>query len=483
MSTLIIPNDFIYLPMLQSFVLENIKLKNLDKKFSSKLQLVCEEAFVYVLKNSFEEKEKAPVKIKIHIKNSLFILSFFDKGLPFDSSLSKEYKIENFSAQELELFLIKEYSDSVEWINHGSDGKEFRLTFEIPSQDIFTIIKNEKEETSSSKSLEPQDIEIRAFTKSDAIKISRIIYRAYGYTYPNEDMYYPEKILELNQSGELISVVGYDKKTDEVIGHYALERPGLGVIAESGQAVVSPKCRGFGLMKKMRNILEKITKDLELEGIISQPVTSHTFSQQVNESFGSSPCGFSFGLVPQKLSFKQINQTLSQRESCMLYFKSLKQRNRVLHIPQLHSQMIDTIYKNIGLKYSKAKIQKNDKNGIVTSSYSSSWGIGVINVETVGKDNFAQIKEAFYNLLFSLKAEVIFLNITLEDFYIDDLVENIEREKFFFAGIHPSLLNNKDAIRFEYLNGTINDDKIKIYSDKARVLFEYVLREKEKVLS
>lgn len=482
MTTLIIPNDTTYLPILQSFILENAKLKKLDEKLSSKLQLVCEEAFIYVLKNSFEEGEKAFVKVVVEITNSLFILSFFDKGLPFDASLSKEYKIENYTVQELELFLIKKYSDNVEWINHGSRGKEFRLTFEIQSQDIFEIIKNEKEEANSDIAFDSKDIIIRAFAKSDAIKISRIIYRAYGYTYPNEDMYYPEKIINLNQSGELISVVAYDEKQDEVVGHYALERPGLGMVVESGQAVVSPKCRGFGLMKKMRNLLENIAKELNLEGIISQPVTSHTFSQQVNESFGSSPCGFSFGLVPKKLSFKQINQTLSQRESCMLYFKALRQRERNLYFPKKHSHILDTIYQNINLKYSKANLDKSNDDSIVTSSYSPTWGIGVINVEAIGKDNFTHIKEAFYNLLFSLKAEVIFLNITLEDSYINDLVENIEKEKFFFAGIHPSLLNNKDAIRFEYLNGTIDDKKIKIYSNKAKELFEYVLKEKEKVL-
>ncbi len=483
MSILIVPNDSIYVPMLQSFVLESTKLEKLDKKLSSKLQLVCEEAFLYVLKNSFEEGEEASIKIETKRENSFFILSFFDKGLPFDASLSKEYKIENFSAEGLELFLIKEYSDSVKWINHGNKGKEFRLSFKIPLENIFSIVKNEKEQKKESHSPNPEDIEIRAFTDSDAIKVSRIIYRAYGYTYPNEDMYYPEKILELNRNKELISVVCYDKKQDDIVGHYALERPGLGQIAESGQAVVSPKCRGMGLMEKMRDVLEKKAGKLRLEGIISQPVTSHTFSQQVNERFGSSCCGFSFGLVPQKLSFKQINQTLSQRESCLFYFKALEQRNRALHLPQTHRGIIDSIYQNIGLNYCVADETTSRKKGTLTSGYDSGWGIGIINVEEIGVENFKEIKTAFHNLLFSLRADVIFLNITLEDSGIDDLVDKIEGEKFFFAGIHPTSLNNKDAIRFEYLNGAIDTDKIKIYAENAKNIFNYILKQKSKVLS
>lgn len=480
MSFLIVPNDITYLSMLQSFVIENAKIYKLPKELYNKLKLVCEEAFLYVIKNSFEDGEKTTIKIKIELKNSYFELSFFDRGLPLDLSLTKEYSKESLSMEGIEFFLIKEYADRVTWINHGLDGKEFKLSFKVPLEDIFFLTKNEIVKEKEKISLE--DIEIRAFKDSDAIKISRIIYRAYGYTYPNEDMYYPEKILESNKNGELISVVSFDTKNDEVVGHYALERPNLGVIAESGQAVVSPDCRGFGLMKKMRILLENTAIELNLEGIFSQPVTSHTYSQQVNEGFGSSACGFSFGLVPQKLSFKQINSSLSQRESCFLYFKALEKRERNLFLPKQHTKILKQIYKNLDLPYKEKTLLHVDKEGVVKSKFSSDWGIGVIDVEEAGKNNFKDIKNAFYNLLFNLKADVIFLNITLEDGSIDELIGQIELEKFFFAGLQPSLLNNQDAIRFEFLNGVIDESKIKIYAKKSQKLFDYVLNEKKRVL-
>lgn len=481
MSLLSIPNDINYLPMLESYVSQSAKLAKMDDAFLPKLELVCEEAFVYVLKNSFEEGEEAFVKIETKVENGQFILSFFDEGLPFDASLSKQYSVEDFSAEGLELFLIKEYTTGVEWINHGNKGKEFKLSFDLPTQDIFTIDKDKKEQEHTIEQVALEDIEIRTFQEQDAIKISRIIYRAYGYTYPNEAMYYPQKILDMNKSGELISIVSYDKKSDEVVGHYALERPGLGAVAESGQAVVSPSCRGLGLMKTMRNLIEKRARELGLEGIISQPVTVHTFSQQVNESFGSSPCGFSFGLVPQKQSFKQISLTLPQRESCVLYFKVLQQRKRDLYIPKQHDKIIRTIYKNIKLDYGEVQSKEGVKYGRVTSTYSSDWGTGIIHVEKIGEDNFVQIRDALYKLLFNLKAEVIFLKITLEDASIDTLVEKLAQEKFFFAGIHPSLLNGQDVIRFEYLNVAIDTSKIKIYAPKAQEVFDYIVKEKNKL--
>lgn len=473
--------------VLQSFVVESAKVYQLPDSLLERLKLVSEEAFSHVIKNSFSPGESSHIRITTKIDNLYFKLSFFDKGLPFDSSLAKEYHpeadINSLDTEGMELFLIKQYVDNVEWVNHGYKGKEFRLSFGLPKRDIFTILKgkkNKKEEIIQ----DINNVEIRPFKETDAIKIARTIYRAYGYTYPNEDLYYPGKITELNKSGRLISVVCYDKKRDEVIGHYALERPSLGSVAESGQAVVSPGYRGFHLMDKMRNILEEKAGELRLEGIMSQPVTTHIFSQKVNANFGSLPCGFSFGLVPQKLSFRQIDNSLSQRESCMLYFKPLKPRKRMLWLPEQHKKILEKIYTNLSISYQEGSqmVTNPDENGKVQSNYYAGWGFGVILVNELGKNNIYEIKQALYNLLFTLKAEVIFLYISLEDADISTLVEMAEKEKFFFCGITPSFLNGKDVIRFEYLNGSIDSSKIKILGEEAKEIFSYVLNEKEKVL-
>ncbi len=490
MNTLRIPNKVEMLFVLQSFVVESAKVWHLPDSLLERLKLVSEEAFLHVIKNAFSPGESSHIRITTKIDNLYFKLSFFDKGLPFDSSLAKEYHpeadINSLDTEGMELFLIKQYVDHVEWINHGIKGKEFRLSFGLPKRDIFTILKDKKEgkDKKEESVANINNVEIRPFKETDAIKIARTIYRAYGYTYPNEDLYYPEKIAALNKSGRLISVVCYDKKREEVVGHYALERPLPGSIVESGQAVVAPGYRGFHLMDKMRNILENKAGELRLEGIISQPVTTHVFSQKVNVNFGSLPCGFSFGLVPQKLSFRQIDASLSQRESCMLYFKPLKPRKRTLWLPEQHKEIIEKIYNNLNISYGEGSqmVTNPDENGKVQSNYYAGWGFGVINVSELGKNNFFEIKQALYNLLFTLKADVIFLYISLENADISALVEMAEKEKFFFCGITPSFLNGKDVIRFEYLNGSIDSSKIKIFGDEAKEIFSYVLNEKEKVL-
>ena len=143
---------------------------------------------------------------------------------------------------------------------------------------------------------------------------------------------------------------------------------------------------------------------------------------------------------------------------------------------------MEKIYGNLGFGYQQGVPNKinRDNKGKVQYNYYSGWGFGVIDVNEPGENNFHEIKQALFNLLFTMKAEVIYLYIPLEDNDISGLVEKIEQERFFFCGITPSYLNGKDVIRFEYLNGTIDSSKIKIYGKEAQEIFSYILNEKEK---
>ncbi len=488
MNKLQILNKVEMLLVLQSFVVESARVYELPQDLLDHLKLVSEEAFLHILKNSFTPGELSEITIITDIDNFHFKLSFFDKGLPFDSSTTKEYQpvedVDLLDTEGINLFLIKQYVNHVQWINHGSKGKEFRLLIELPDKDIVEILKDREKPIKAKYIPKMEDVETRPFKESDAIKIAQTIYRAYGYTYPNEDLYYPERITKLNKSGELISMVCYDTKRDELVGHYALEKELNSAIAESGQAVVVPEYRGFNLMEKMRIKLEAYAEELQLEGILSQPVTTHIYSQKANARFNSLPCGFSFGLVPKRLSFRQINQSLSQRESCLTYFKLFKKRKRKVFLPEKHKKFIQQTYKDMDIDFEEniSNTIKSEENGAVKSVYSSSWGFGVITVSHLGKANIFEIKQAIHNLLFTIKSEVIFLYLPLEKGNISNLIDFVESEKFFFSGLVPSYLKGKDAIRFEYLNGTIDISKINIFEEKAKKIFHYVLNEKEKAL-
>jgi len=479
MLQLVIPSYKKFLPLLNNFISVSSEVFEIQE-IKDKIELCAEEAFIYILKNSYRE-EQGDIEIKIEINETHFVLSFTDKGLPIDISFPKAaaYTIDTVDAEGLELLLIKKFSHKAEWINHGKEGREFKLYFELPQQAIYTLPLPE-EEVDVDVSI--NDIEIKRFEKQWATEVSQIIYQAYGYSYPNEDLYFPDRIISLNKSGHLVSVVAYDTKRNRIAGHYALEREDLGSVAEIGQAVVSPKYRGLGLMKKIRLKTQEVGKTLGLEGIMSKPVTVHLFSQKTNETLGAVPVGMGFGVSPVK-NFKKIEADSSQRGSCMYYFLPLKKRQRVLCVPPVHKQIIETIYTDLQLEYTfSTHTNSSRENGTVKSSYSPNFEVGSIFVSQIGKDNIRFIKEAFFDLVFRMKAKVVLLYITMEDLDVEPLIPEVTNENFFFSGILPSFIDGKDVMIYEFLPEDIDESKVEIYSDRAKALVAYISNEKRKVL-
>jgi hypothetical protein len=339
-----------------------------------------------------------------------------------------------------------------------------------------------------------QEYEIRRLEPREAIQVARCVYRAYGYSYPNEDLYYPERIVHLNQTGDLVSAVAVDA-TGEVVGHYALEREAAGPVAESGQAIVSPAHRGRRLMERMRAFLEDEGGRVGLCGIYGQPVTTHVFSQRVNESFGSRVCGVSLGLAPRSVSFKGIQtEPLPQRESVMLYFKYLGPvPGVVVYAPAHHRPALERIYAGLDAPV-ELRADPGDApfdvrayaNGVnaeqVDVSLKPDYGLGTIRVRQIGPDSGSAVRRLRRELAES-GAEAIFLELPLAQPGAPALCRAAEREGFFFSGLGPSFARDGDALRLQYLSVPLDTASLQIASPLGRELLAYVETERQRVES
>ncbi len=487
-AAIIIQNDLFYLPICKSFVESFLNLIKLEKDLSNKIILITEEAMVHTIKYSYEPEEKGDIKFTIKLDNHQLILSFYDTGMPFDPSEIKAYdpnkkNISEIDTDPLGLFLIDKIADNVKWINHGKKGKELQISFKLPIKDI-TEISNKDELKLFKEEVElapPQNYDIHHARDKEFYQISKCIYKTYGYSYPNEDMYYPEKIKSLNEVGKLISVVATDEKGN-VVGHYALERYDLGQIAETGQAIVDPRHRKRRLMERMRNKLEEIAKELGLKGIYSQPVTSHTASQKVNRKFGSKPFGISLAYAPKSLHFKKlINNKLFQRESCMYYFKPLVNLvPKKIYIWEKYIEIVKFIYKNAGFPeyiFLKSKGIPDKKRGSVETNYYPSWGFGVISVKNIAEDTLSLIKKGLFYLTMKGDAEIVYLMLPIEREGSDILMKKANELGFIFSGIAPFALDGEDALKMQFPNHDLNLDLLKVEGDDAKKILEFIKKE------
>ncbi|WP_025209361.1 GNAT family N-acetyltransferase [Hippea sp. KM1] len=469
-----VQDDLVSLRIVQSFIVESARVSGFEKEELDRFYLIAEEAFSYVLRLLKADKESRIIRIITRIDPKHFIVSFFDKGIPLPKA------DESNETEKLSLSLIQAYCDRLIWVNHGKEGKELRLLFNKPQKDITQyemLFEQESEE-------EPSDeIYIEPLKPKNAYQVSRLIYKTYGYSYPNGDMYYPEVIEAMNKSKELISITAIDKKYGKVVGHYAIEKLSSKSVAELGQAAVDPAYRGKKLAKSMRKKLEELALDLKLKGIFSQPVTSHTGTQKINEEFGSKACGVSFGLVPKEFNYKKMEiKPLSERESCILYFKPLASEKRLVYLPEKHSAIMKKIYGNLDFETETPSKPLYDNESLIDSKYNAPWGFGTINVLSISKNLSKEIKSAFNRLRLSTQAEVVFLNIPLNDAPLDEHIDKIEEMGFFFCGVAPYILDGKDAVRFQYLNTLIDTDRIKVYGSFAKELFNYSVSMMKRVL-
>jgi anti-sigma regulatory factor (Ser/Thr protein kinase) len=486
-AELILPADKAFLPLARAFVRELYSLAGISSQEGQNLELAVEEACAETLDQGPYFGETGTFTLKGELGRSALILAVFDQGLPFDPCSAPSYcpprdgDVNRASTSGLGLFLIRHAADHVEWINHGREGKEMRLTKYLPQADITEHLA--KEELTPFRQDEPpapeQCYTIRQLSAKEAIMVSQCIYRAYGYSYPDDYMYYPERIVHMNETGKMISEVALDE-AGKIVGHCALVRHDQGLVAELDHAVVAPANRKGGLLQRMTSLLEKESCSKSLKGIYVQSVTSHTFSQRVIENLGYRECALFLGLLPRSIRFKKIRSApLSQRESCAVYYKSVGPLvGSKVYAPDRHRETLRQIYQHLGLPAEFLEWGEPEGQGTLRVTYHSSLGFGEIKILQLGKESKPELKRGLLDLLEIAGAETIYLDLPLAQAGTPDLCTAAEAEGLFFSGLGPGFAPDGDVLTLQYLKEELDTSQVQMASPFGQKLLDYIAQER-----
>jgi len=229
------------LDMLDSF----LDLLKLDDQEKNKLRLVTEEACLNVIQHAFDPNEDGEFDIIILQRPNKIVIAIEDEGLPID------FKAINAEGKAgLGMTFMKAYTDEVNFINHWHKGKRIELIKNIPVKDITEYLSADEKKVIDHSEVEKVDNPVfnYKFLKAEhSIPLARCVYRSYGYSYPVEVMYYPDK-LKGYIDNELLKSCIVEDENNEIIGHlgFSFDYPGQR-IANSGKAVVDPRYRGHKL--------------------------------------------------------------------------------------------------------------------------------------------------------------------------------------------------------------------------------------------
>jgi len=317
---------------------------------------------------------------------------------------------------------------------------------------------------------------VRRMKPEEALEVSKVAYSTYGYTYINEDVYFPDRFRELNEKNDIISYVAV---TDdgEIIAHNAFERRQDKNIPELGIACTKPAYRGKGCLNKLNTILLEDAEKLNIAGIFSQGITTHPFSQKSLIKFGFRACGL---YLSKSLSrtYKEIEQKKLQRESMVLLFQYVTLPEELtIYPPAHHTNMISGIYNHIGFK-PEIKIadiqQAHDHHKSVVSVVTNQNSlVSDIYIKTYGQDIVEEVNRIFKNICLH-RMETIYLRMPLKDPFTAKYTVEFEKMGFFFCGVLPRSEGNDELI-LQYLNNYIIDyDLLQIGSDKGLEILEYI---------
>ena len=181
--------------------------------------------------------------------------------MPFDQTRIPQGDTKIGSKAELEPDLsflhLGESMDEVAFHNLGRAGKETVLIKHLRNktvEDYYQACELEPYPGPKDGNAERQkrgSVTVRQILPAEAVEVSKCIYRAYGYSYAYEHLYYPERIAELNQTGQMYSAVAVTEQ-NEIAGQSAFifwhDRD---AIAEMAQAVVKPEFRGQGILARI----------------------------------------------------------------------------------------------------------------------------------------------------------------------------------------------------------------------------------------
>lgn len=444
----------------QLWVMEFARCFGLPEDDLRRIELMVEEAFTSVAQSAFDPDETGDITFVLEHRPGRLVIAVEDQGLP----TNLQY-LESHEALWLNLLLLRKLSDGLSFINRGTEGKRLELEKALPAENVVAALHAQADSAAPLPAAAPtQEPELRLLRPDETLALAQLAYRTYGYTYVS-DFYYPERIRARMESG-LLEVCGAVSDRGEVLGALCLfyEQPGASV-AESGAAMVQPQCRGMNLFKQMKQFLFAHGQAKGMNGIYSEAVTLHPYTQQGNISLGARETGLLLSYVPESVAFKKIgNELMGQRQALVFYYYRLNpEPARTVYVPAVHADLAREIY------------ARNQLNRDVQAVPEHALGAGAshvsvhirrelfndarITLQHIGEDACALVMHHTRELC-QKKVDVIYLDLAMGDPAAAALAGQLANKGYLFGCIIPELAEG-DVLKLQYLNNVaVDPDKI-----------------------
>jgi len=307
----------------------------------------------------------------------------------------------------------------------------------------------------------------------DAAGVAACFRAVYGEGYLHPDVYDPARYLADIARGDLIAVVARDP-SGSVVGHLALEMgPGIAV-AERGEAVVLPVCRGRGLLSRMTDQLFVDARQRGLVGVYAIPLTVHVLSQK-NDAHAQMPiCAVLLGEEPETTHPSGMPfPTAGQRQSYLRAFRYMSApAPRIVGPAGPYAAMVRDLFSLLGATCVDALPDRASTPTQLTAT-ASPRGYAHILAESIGPDVSDAIATSLADLA-TKGTRTTRLGLPLANADLDRAIAAARALGFFFSGLGPSFLGDGDLLEMQRLSEPLDTAKLQILTDQTKALLAFV---------
>jgi anti-sigma regulatory factor (Ser/Thr protein kinase) len=476
-------NDRNHLPSVCAFLHATLQQLPLEVSAAGKLEEFVAGAARDAIDHAYPAGEEGLIKLAIDEQHGKLEIRVRDFGLPQDvDALERQLHESDASAAHRHGCPAADVVDEVHWLAFGPQGKALQVVKWLHETHIANAANPEslKAFTDDAPLAPPQEYTIRRMRPDEAAQVSQLIYRTYGNSYFNEDVYYPDRVAAQNERGTVLSFVAVGAE-GAIAGHYALERNQAGPVAEGGQAVVDPAHRGRGLLDRMKDFSLEEARRLDLMGWYADAVTVHTLTQKSNDAHGGHLTAVDLATSPKTEKFGK-SDVQPQRVTCLLYFHWLKQPEpRTVFVPERHHAIVGEIYERLECPIEYGADRAPTGHGTLAVSIDAGAALATAQAETIGTDTVRLVRQARRELVERTHVEVVYVELPIADTATALVASELERDGFGFLGIAPHFSRRGDLLRLAYLVEPLAREPIKTLGESEARLVDYALAEQKRL--
>jgi serine/threonine-protein kinase RsbW len=468
-----------YLGAALSFIREAAGRLGLTSSDVTALVRAVEEVSLNVIEHAFEPGRPATFDIVLLRGPGEVVVAIEDRGLPFDWKLLEANPHSGLTVPSLTGF-----ADAVRFSNLGPRGNRVEIVKRLPFTAIDAYPAIVKPGAVAPAAVDPRatPVTLRLMTPDDAVAVAQCTYAVYGYTVPDDYLYFPDHMCEMLHGGLLEVCVGATA-AGEIVSCLTreVERPGAAV-GYLGEGMVDPRFRGHRLLEQMLAFFVQHATEERMLGLYAEAVTVHPFSQKSNLALGAAETGVQLA-DEAPVIFKQIADTTSEKRTATVlsYFKTNQGLRRTVYPPAHHQAMVERIYERSGLDRTvetataPTAAPPLSQGAQVRVDVFPRWSEAALRVTAYGSDLPDLVRLRLRELCLR-RIDWISLDLPLSHPGVRDLCAPLEALGFFFAGIIPDLADD-DVLRLQYLNDVEADvESAQIASEFGQELFAYVVR-------